>query len=278
MNGRGLCRILDPMIEQFEKRAIRNYAERVAVPLFTYRGSSQDVEDFDEIGTGTLFSHASRLFLVTANHVLDGTAIERIVIPHRHEGKADLITLGNLRVTRPADTFLDVAVLEILGEKSGQKLRKGWTVITSDMVAECPEEGSCLLIGYPSDVRNRQPTTADVEHPPFAILTNRLLRPPEDAIDNQHREPILADVDLFFAHHSQGRDDDGSLKRLPRLRGMSGCTVWSYQPAEPAKLWTPETHLRAVGIQSGMIADSYIRAKSWRWAVHAIEKETASAS
>lgn len=266
------------MTEQFEKTAIRNFAERVAVPLFTYRGSSQNVEDFDEIGTGTLFSHASRLFLVTADHVLDGTAVERIVVPHRHEGKADLITLGNLRVTRPADSFLDIAVLEVLGDKSGQKLRREWTIITKEMIAECPEQGSFLLVGYPSDVRNRQPTTADVEHPPFAILTSRLLGPPEDAIDNQHREPIFADVDLFFAHHSKGRDDDGSLKKLPRLQGMSGCTVWWYRPAEANKLWTPETHLRAVGIQSGMIADSYIRAKSWQWAVHAIEQATATAS
>lgn len=262
------------MFEQFEKRAIKKFAERIAVPLFEFEGSLTDVKSFQGIGTGTLFSHASRLFLVTSDHVLEGTAIEKIVVPDRHEGRADLITLGKVRVTRPRDRFLDVAVLEILGEKSSEKLRRGWTAISKDMIAECPEQGNFLLLGYPSELRNPQPSAADVEHPPFAVLTNRILKPPEDAIDNQDREPIFVDVDLFFSHRTRGRDDDGSVKDLPGLKGMSGCTVWSYQPADSNKLWTPEKNLRAIGIQSGVIAGSYIRAKAWRWALDAIEAAT----
>lgn len=266
------------MIETFEKDAIRNFAGRVAVPLFEFRGSPGDVDSFQDIGTATLFSHGSRLFLVTSDHVLEGTAIDKIVVPHRHEGKADLITLGNVRVTRPADSFLDVAVLEIRGEKSAAKLREGWNVVSKEMIADCPEGGSFLLLGYPSQLRNHQPLTADVEHPPFTILTSRIRRTPEEALDNQDREPVFSDVDLFFSHQLKGRDDDGSVKDLPRLNGMSGCTVWSYIPSDSHKLWTPETHLRAVGIQSGVLAGSYIRAKSWRWAVSAIEHATSTDS
>ncbi len=73
MNGRGLCRILDRMIEQFEKRAIRNYAERVAMPLLKQRNPEarkhavELVEELADLG------HDLRAALLRANlrHHLD---------------------------------------------------------------------------------------------------------------------------------------------------------------------------------------------------------------
>lgn len=259
------------MFEQFEKSAIRKFAERVAVPLFEVQGTLRSVDSFQDIGTGTLFSHGPRLFLVTSDHVLDGTAIDKLVVPDRHDGRADLVTLGRVRLTRPVDSFLDVAILEICDDAAKKKLRERWTVISKEMTTECPRQGAFLLLGYPSELRNPKPLIADVERPSFALLTDRILQTPKDAIDNEDREPIFDDVDLFFEHRRKGRDDDGSVKDLPGLKGMSGCTVWSYRPGVSNKLWTPETHLRAVGIQSGVIEGSYIRAKYWRWAVDAIE-------
>jgi len=258
------------MLKEFEQSAIRQFAERVAVPLLEYHGELQDVDRFDPIGTGTLFVYGSRLFLVTSDHVLEGTNIKKIVIPHRYDGTGDLITLGDVGVTRPVDNFIDVAVLEIRSEKVAEKLCLGWKPLTHEMTSGCPNDGSFLLLGYPSELR-RQSQHVDVDLPPFAILTSRIVRPPQDAIDNEDREPIFEDVDLFFSHKSEAKDSDGSFKRMPSLKGMSGCTVWAYRSSDPGKLWTPDTHLRAVGIQSGVMTDSYIRAKSWRWAKEAIE-------
>lgn len=88
--------------------------------------------------------------------------------------------------------------------------------------------------------------------------TERLPEVPEGAAI-----PVNSDLDLFFNYDVEALDVEGNPIATPHLRGTSGASVWAYREPEDMRVWSPESCLKIVGVQSSFLRGRYFRAKSW---------------
>lgn len=259
-----MANLKPPPLRTTEKVALFHYAKTVSVPLVRFANDSFD--HVAGIGTGSLYEKNERLFLVTARHVMDADNAHLFSIPQVHTG-GKMFTLGDVNILRPDDKSIDILVVEILDASHRVALKSGWTCLSQSDLSECPTDGDFYLFGFPFENLNIHAN--GVQSQPLALFTKRHAGIPMDAMDQ--REPVYSDVDLFFHHKKSGINLDGRSFNLPRLGGMSGCSVWSYINPTDA-LWTPQSALKVVGVQSGFIENSYIRAKSWKWVTSILDK------
>jgi hypothetical protein len=128
-------------------KAVEQFTKQVTVPVL------YDGEEFDQIGTGTLFTLDDRLFLVTAAHLFDGADPANFSIPNPTTTK--LHTLGPYHLFRPKDDAVDIAVLELLDKDTIEHARAGWRSLTLENIGIPSRDGLFALCGYPPSAPNR---------------------------------------------------------------------------------------------------------------------------
>jgi hypothetical protein len=79
-------------------------------------------------------------------------------------------------------------------------------------------------------------------------------------------------LDIFLQHHENGEELGCGFGRLPNLKGISGCSIWGIIPGQRGAVWSPESRLRVVGIQTHCRSGSYIRGKNWEVVAHVFKR------
>jgi hypothetical protein len=204
------------------------------------------------VGTGTLFRIADRHFIITARHIFDKYAPEKIRYPARRDYATSLATIGLARVVKPDTEAFDVAVIELLEEAAKDRLSAGWEFLTLDNVAPASTDGVFALMGYPEFTCRSELWT-----PPKGIVysSDRIIDPPKEA------KNVNPDVDLFFEYGRTAVADDKEID-APELPGTSGCSVWEYVDLDGG-FWASEKVTKVVGVQSAWLRGKYFRAVSW---------------
>ncbi|MCO5071508.1 MAG: serine protease [Rhizobiaceae bacterium] len=249
--------------------SIQGFLKSVTVPVIEALGD----DDIDQVGTGTLFRVAGRLFLVTARHIFDDVRPENLCVPRSPDGDRNPHTLGPITVTKPTDSSIDIAIVEIHSPEAIARIETGWRILSLNMMRPASREALFALSGYPSELGKR-PHAALVRSTLFIVETDRL-----DEIPASADKPVNPDLDLFFAYGRDGLKSNGRTMGAPHLRGASGASIWEFsQSAE--QLWTPDGTLKIVGVQSSMDRNyDYFRAKSCLYLLEAfrqIDNEIAS--
>lgn len=213
------------------------------------------------LGTGTLFTHEDRHFIVTAAHVLkvdhedpesEDIDLAGIAVPDGRKHAA-IFTLGSFNVHRPAPpSRVDVAVLELLDPQSIATLKKGWRFLDFDVAGAAPTEARFILAGFPKagatwDGKN-------VGQNFLMLSTDKLPRIP-------NLQALDLSVDRFFHLEKEGELLDGSRHKIPELHGMSGASVWAY--TEPSGIWAPPAALKVVAVQCSYSPARWFRCVDW---------------
>lgn len=232
--------------------SIEAFLRSVTVPVIEALGD----DAIDQVGTGTLFRIAERLFFVTARHIFDDMRPEDLCIPRSPDGDRDPKTLGRITITKPKIESIDVAIVEIQSPETIARIESGWRILSLNSMKLASQQGNFALSGYPSGLGKR-PNPALVKSTLFMLETHRLDQVPVGA-----DQPVIADLDLFFAYDREGFRSDGAAMDAPHLRGASGASIWEFSQEEK-QLWAPDNAMRIVGVQSSMArSHDYFRAKS----------------
>jgi hypothetical protein len=204
------------------------------------------------VGTGTLFRIADRHFIVTARHIFDEYDPQKIAYQGRRDSTTSLFTIGIARLVKPNTPEPDVAVIEILEERTKKRLCTGWEFLTLDNVAPPSVDGLFALMGYPESTAN-----SELWVPPKGIVysRNRIIDPPKEAPN------VNTETDLFFEYGATALAEYKEVE-APELQGTSGGSVWEYVDLDGG-LWAPEKVVKVVGVQSARLRGKYFRAVSW---------------
>jgi hypothetical protein len=79
-------------------------------------------------------------------------------------------------------------------------------------------------------------------------------------------------IDMFFHYDAEATSIEGKQIQAPPLDGMSGASVWHISTSENSRLWTPESRLRIVGVQSAYRQQEYFRAINWLGVIEIFRK------
>jgi hypothetical protein len=243
-----------------ELRAFTSFARTCTLPLI-----EESETETAMLGTGTLFAVNGNHYLITAAHVIEGLVeaqqLDRIGIPLGRTNSA-VSNLGRHFIAyvqwKDGDSGpFDAAIIRFDQPELVAALRKNWKFISPKNLGPIPERKQGFLVaGYPRQVSSRIDFALSGKF--IAFATNVLPSPPEE---REYRPGL----DIFLKHDETGTALDGTLTELPRLQGMSGGSVWVARHDEGTDaVWSAESHLRLVGIQSAYVLGSYIRAKSWQ--------------
>lgn len=254
---------MDPNIQ--EAAAIERFVLNSTVPL-VYEGCDRACL----AGTGTLFEVNGRVFVVTARHIFDDFPDSgRLAFPGTPTGFR-LYTFGSHTLVRPDDPNVDIALLHLQAPETIEKLKEGWEMLGLSNVGPPSDSGTFFLSGYPAQYTD---STTDWLTGKFAtIYTERLASIPTGA-----KKPVDPSLDLFFSYDRSAESLDGKSMSTPELPGTSGASVWELKSSNSG-VWTPESSVMVVGVQSAYIHSKYFRAKSWRAvasAIHTFDKQLA---
>lgn len=122
-----------------------------------------------------------------------------------------------------------------------------------------------VLIGFPSETLNK--ASMRIKGRPTSIAT-ALMR----GIPSAAKPPICPTLDIFLKLTEEAIDPAGDVVSMPRIAGMSGCAIWQSRGSTNDALWTPNTGLRLVGVQSSALSGQYFRGKRWAYIQNLLEK------
>lgn len=240
-------------------------AERVALQEFLFRRTIPvfgTVNGQDAIaGTGSLFRQGDRRFLITAAHVLDLIEPGSLAIPDGHL-QAKVWTIPNGTIYRPRSPSgaaeYDIAVVHIRGRECLERLERAWSFLELSDIATASNIGdSCIISGFPDGLSTigSEETTGG-----YVMFATKVMSTPKDA-----QSPIHNDVDVFLELGATSQDlKTGEIGEPIRLNGVSGASVWRVLPDGDGPVWSLESRIKVVAIQSAARHKSYIRAKNWR--------------
>jgi hypothetical protein len=242
-----------------ELKAFTQYAWTCTLPLIEESETETAI-----LGTGTLFAVNRCCYLITASHVIEGlvkdSRLERIGIPLGRVNAA-VSNLGQhfisyvQRKEGNSGPF-DAAIIRFDQPELIDALQKHWSFMSPENLAPTPQRRQGFLVaGYPREVSRRKGFDLSAKFMTFA--TNALATPP----DGRDFRPGL---DIFLKHEETGMGLGGEITALPKLHGVSGGSVWvAHRDDKHDRIWSAESHLKLVGIQSAVVQGSYIRAISW---------------
>ena len=239
-------------ISDVKHEAVKQFLRKVTVPILC-----DTPKGIDHIGTGTLFEIDNKYFLITAQHIFENFNAKDLSIPN-NPTDSDLQTLGRFVLHKPSCEAIDIAVLQLQESRTIDTVKKGWRLLKPENAAPASPEGAFLLCGYPS-----QRITVHGGRLAGTLLiayTARLGEMPKEA-----KQPVDPHLDLFFRHDTNPTDLDGQPIAGPHLGGTSGCSIWEYYESASRLVWTPESALRIIGIQSSFLKGQFIRTKSWEF-------------
>jgi hypothetical protein len=231
--------------DDHERLSLQTFLNACTVPIIYGSGDQAAVQ-----GTGTLFEHEDRLFLVTAAHVLQGIDLARLALPQNPRNSRALL-FGAAAAWWSKNDLVDVAVVEIRDGSLRDELQQGWRVLDGSNVAmDTAGTNSFVVAGYPS-VTVKQVGGFLVPSTMTQLFTGRY-------VGETQGEKVEHDFFLTFGRTAKGAD--GSIA-TPMLQGMSGASVWTLHRCEG--LWNPESVLKIAGIQISYVHERYVRATGW---------------
>lgn len=243
------------MLDEIEVAAIQSFTLSVTVPILLDlpNGAVQ------LLATGTLFRVGGRHLIVTARHVFDNVNAETMAFPAAPKG-GDAYTLGKFTIFKPEEEHVDVAVMRLESPDVIEMLSKSWHFLSLENIARpfenAPDE-TFFVAGYP-DVMTKM-VGAKLHGNFVTAYSQRLPDIPKWAT-----EPVVPELDLFFDYGEKAKRVGGGEIDSPALPGVSGASIWQIGSVDG--IWTPESAIRVVGVQSAYKPSEYFRAKSW-WAV-----------
>lgn len=234
--------------------AIDRFTLNVTLPLlYEYGGKSY------LWGTGTLFSMLDRYFVVTASHLFDPPfSLEKLGFPTNPKN-GSLYTFGKMQCYRTDPEIFDIAVIEVQQKESIQRLKGGWQFLSLDNVAAPTLNGEFFLAGYPSSLSKEE--NGWLKGTLITAYSQRMREVPIEA-----KQPIHTELDLFFHYDDTTTTLYGKELETSELPGTSGASVWQIVDETKSGIWSPESAIKVVGVQSSYLRTRYFRAKNW-WAV-----------
>lgn len=200
-------------------------------------------------GSGTYVTLGSRLFIVTAAHVLPKSPVDFWLLSHRVRANTD-----------PFPTFvrmggyprLDVGYLEFPCDETLEfASTKPCTIHEMDLSGAPHLSRPVTLMGAPADraIRRHGRTTFDYIARVRGYSTVSLQRSEWPAVPSDSRRSRI-DVDIFLSYPEAGITEAASMKpvRLGDAPGLSGGGIWD-QGLIPGAVWTPGS-ARLFAIQS----------------------------
>lgn len=247
-----------------EAAAIEKFALNVTVPILLETTNGAGL-----LATGTLFEIAERQFIVTARHIFDDVRDLTTLAFPENPLKGGLHTFGSFQLAKPTEEHFDVAVMELQEAETIAKLKSGWQFLSLSNVAlpsATSPDGAFFLSGYPGSLTKN--SGGWLQGAFATAYTQRIPDTPSEAL-----EPVIPQLDLFFDYGHEATSITGKQIKTPELPGASGASVWEHKPSSTA-VWTPESVVRVVGVQSAYVHSKYFRAKNW-WAVAKVLEQIA---
>ncbi len=242
-----------------ERKALQAFLLKSTLPVL------YDWEDkgIDQIATGTLLCLGTRYFLVTSRHLFRDKYHHqydpaRLAFPATALGKA-VFPFGNSILYLPSVEKVDIAILEITEQETVSRLSSGWRILSEKNLGPASGSGTYVLSGYPSSEAVKR---GDLLGGTLVTIFTEIMR----ELSPEVRPEPDPGIDLFFHLDEEGEQVDGSMANVPALQGMSGASVWKVLPNENA-IWTPESALRIIGVQSAYQPAKYFRAINWTGAL-----------
>lgn len=258
--------VLASELLQTQHAQLNNYRLKFTLPIFT-----DPPGKFDLLGTGTLFEHEGRSFIVTADHIfrvdpndpnsplIDMTTVAVPVEPRAAgSGVAAIVTLGDhtvWRITPPV--MLDVIVLELLDAEVIATLKRGWAFLPfSQAEPPRPDDDRFVITGFMQQgIKVKD-----------GVVSQAMLNLETDYL---HYIPALSNLapayDLFFHLQADCATVDGSQRTLQTLKGVSGGPIWAVRDLAPTDLWHPSKAMKIVATQSAERASDVTWSRGFRW-------------
>lgn len=209
------------------------------------------------LGTGTLFKHEGRCFLITADHILRRDEnnsssplmrMEDVAVPDAPRSSAggqpaDLITLGSITSYRlPLPVSADVIVVELHDQVVIDTLSQGWAFMPlSETDALLPTDDRFVIAGFLGQGLRFE----------NGVISQAMLNL---ETDYHHTVPSVKEpapgLDLFFYLQRDCITVDGEPRRVDSLRGLSGGSIWALREVPSGDLWEPSKAMKIVAIQS----------------------------
>ncbi|TKJ78783.1 hypothetical protein [Pseudomonas sp. CFBP13509] len=243
-------------IDKSQADLVRRFVLSVTIPILHEIGHSAAV-----VATGTLFKIANRSFIITVRHLFDQVSDLTLLAYPENPLKGALRTFGDMKLYKPDDDKIDVAVIELHSQETIARLEARWQFLTLQNVASPsanPENGAVFVAGYPVALTGENNGWT---HGSF--LTAYTQRRPD--VPTDLKEPYIEGLDLFFDYGREAQALDGQSVFTPDLEGVSGGSVWELVESQSI-IWSAVDNVRVVGVQSSFRHSDFTRAKNW-WAV-----------
>jgi len=261
-------------LEKYETQSLNSFRLKYTIPIVRELDSGEAMEI---LGTGTLFTHEDRYFIVTADHIFredenDPSSplidMREIAIPDRPV-QANLHTIGSHTIYRiRPPTVLDVIVLELLAPDTIGYLKKNWGFLPFSTISAPRSDDRFVISGFMTEgaAYDRK------------VLRQRMLNLETDFLFDK---PTVKDpapgYDLFFYLQPKGALVDGSgAREVTSLKGMSGGPIWAVRSVEQGKFWSAQTASKIVAVQSSEMAGKWSRGVHWHAVIQILSQPEVS--
>lgn len=268
-DGVFLFQVIASELDLAQHALLNNYRLKFTLPLF-----SEPKNGFDFLGTGTLFEHESRYFIVTADHIFrkdiddaDSELIDMTTVGVPTDprpvgaGTAPIVTLGNhnvFRLTRPV--LIDVIVVELLDPQTIKTLKAGWSFLPFSQAEDVASTDDRFVItGFMGQGLRFDPVTNQVGQALLNLETDYLDYTPEV------KDPV-PQLDLFFYLQADITNVDGTRRKVDTLKGLSGGPIWAVRDVATNEVWLPSKAMKIVAIQSSELQSREKWSRGFRWA------------
>lgn len=243
-----------------EALAIHAFMLTVTIPLLKEAGEGMAV-----LGTGTLFRHNDRYFIVTADHILRAKSdsnsefidLKEVAFPSRPKD-AQLFTLGEYTLWCSKPVFADVAVLELHSAETIAKLKAGWGFLPFSQAGRFEEHDRFIISGF----------LEETAYLTGGVLRQSMMNLTTDLLDFTPEVDEPTPSDRFLYLERAGTQFDGSAREIGSLCGVSGGPIWGFS-IPSVGFWDPSRALQIVAVQSAEMERNWSRVMDWS-AVRAI--------
>ena len=267
-DGVFLFQVVASELEQAQHTLLNSYRLKFTLPIF-----SEPPKSLKLLGTGTLFKHEDRYFIVTADHIfrededdpnsplIDMTTVGVPVEPRAAgTGAAAIKALGNhnvYRITRPV--LIDVIVIELLEPEIIATLKAGWSFLPFAQAEDVDTADDRFVItGFMGQDLRFDDATNVVSQAMLNLETDYLHYTP--AV----KDPV-PDFDLFFYLQADMTNVDGTRRTVTTLKGLSGGPIWVVRDIAKDDLWLPSKAMKIVAIQSSEFRGEEKWSRGFRW-------------
>jgi hypothetical protein len=173
------------------------------------------------------------------------------------ESTAAVSNLGNCHIEtfRTSDPF-DAAIIRLEQPEMIAALQAGWRFLSpSDLSPVRADMPTYFVAGYPRATTRKSGWEFSVKF--LCFVTSLLGKVPEEA------DGVRQGLDIFLRHQESGEELGRGNVPVPSLKGISGSSIWGMVPTTGDHIWSAQSRLRVVGIQTHCRPGSYIRGKNW---------------